>query len=319
MKFYFAPLEGITGYIYRNAHHRYFPGIDQYFTPFIQPNMNQCFNSREINDVLPEHNKDISLVPQILTNQAKLFINTAKKLQQMGYEEVNLNLGCPSKTVVTKMRGSGFLREPELLHSFLEEIFSNLDMKISIKTRIGLSDPKEFSDLIKIYNDFPIKELTIHPRLQSDYYKNAPNLEVFADAVSQSKNPICYNGDLFTPQIFRQFTQRFPSVDCVMIGRGLLSNPALVMQIRSNTAPAKECLRAFHDEIYAGYQSTMSGGKNVLFKMKEVWFYLIHSFASAEKYAKKIKKAEKLAVYEAIVDALFSECELAFPPRTPQK
>lgn len=316
MNFYFAPMEGITGYIYRNAHHRYFPGMDQYFTPFIQPNQNQCLNSKELNDVLPEHNKDVRLVPQILTNDAALFINTSKKLQQMGYNEVNLNLGCPSKTVVTKLRGSGFLGEPELLRTFFEKIFSHLDLQISVKTRIGLSDPEEFCDLLEIYNDFPIKELTIHPRLQTDYYKNTPNLEIFAQACRQSKNPLCYNGDLFTLPSIEQFSGRFPSVDSVMIGRGLLVNPALVMQKKTGALPDKERLRAFHDEIYIGYQSTMSGGKNVLFKMKELWFYLIHSFADSEKYAKKIKKAEKLTAYESIIDDLFSKCDLAFVPKT---
>lgn len=310
MNFYFAPMEGITGYIYRNAHHHYFSGIDKYFSPFIQPNQNECFHSREIQDVIPQHNEQIPLVPQILTNRADLFIITAKKLEQMGYKEVNLNLGCPSKTVVSKMRGSGFLKEPVLLQKFLEEIFSVLTMKISIKTRIGMENPEEFYDLIEIYNRFPISELIIHPRLQTDYYKNTPNLSIFSEACRLSKNPLCYNGDLFTSRHYEQFCREFQTIDRVMIGRGFLVNPAMASQIQSGMALTKDMLRAFHDEIYEGYQKVMSGDRNVLFKMKELWFYLIHLFLSSEKTAKQIKKAEKLSVYEKIVDHLFSDSEL---------
>ena len=310
MNFYFAPMEGITGYIYRNAHHHYFSGIDKYFSPFIQPNQNECFHSREIQDVMPQHNEQIPLVPQILTNRADLFIITAKKLEQMGYKEVNLNLGCPSKTVVSKMRGSGFLKEPVLLQKFLEEIFSVLTMKISIKTRIGMENPEEFYDLIEIYNRFPISELIIHPRLQTDYYKNTPNLSIFSEACRLSKNPLCYNGDLFTSRHYEQFCREFQTIDRVMIGRGFLVNPALAAQIQSGMTLTKDTLRAFHDEIYEGYQKVMSGDRNVLFKMKELWFYLIHLFLSSEKTAKQIKKAEKLSVYEKIVDHLFSDSEL---------
>lgn len=310
MNFYFAPMEGITGYIYRNAHHHYFSGIDKYFSPFIQPNQNECFHSREIQDVIPQHNEQIPLVPQILTNRADLFIITAKKLEQMGYKEVNLNLGCPSKTVVSKMRGSGFLKEPVLLQKFLEEIFSALTMKISIKTRIGMENPEEFYDLIEIYNRFPISELIIHPRLQTDYYKNTPNLSIFSEACRLSKNPLCYNGDLFTSRHYEQFCREFQTIDRVMIGRGFLVNPAMAAQIQSGMTLTKDTLRAFHDEIYEGYQKVMSGDRNVLFKMKELWFYLIHLFLSPEKTAKQIKKAEKLSVYEKIVDHLFSDSEL---------
>ncbi len=315
MKFYFAPMEGITGYVYRNAHHRYFPGIDKYFSPFIQPNQNQTFHSREINDILPEHNQNVPLVPQILTNHADYFVNTADKLKQMGYQEVNLNLGCPSKTVVSKRKGSGFLGDTIRLKQFLEEIFSRLDMEISIKTRIGLHEPEEFYELMEIYHSFPLKELIIHPRIQSDYYKNTPNLKIFAAALTSNQFSICYNGDLFTQTHYRKFTCQFPNVDCVMIGRGLLVHPGLVRQIQSEALLQKDTLKAFHDEILVGYQNLLSGEKNVLFKMKELWFYLIHIFSDSERYAKKIKKVQKLSAYEAIICDLFTQCELLPSPK----
>lgn len=140
------------------------------------PNGKRTFKTREFQDVLPEHNEGLHIVPQILTKSSEDFIRTAKELKELGYDEVNLNLGCPSRTVVAKQKGSGFLREPEVLDDFLTEIFEALDMKISIKTRIGLRDTEEFEEILSIYNRHPVYELTIHPRLQQEFYKGKPHL-----------------------------------------------------------------------------------------------------------------------------------------------
>ena len=191
MKYYLAPLEGITGYIYRNTYEKYFHNIDKYFTPFIVPNKSRSFNTKELKDTLPENNKGMNIVPQILTNDSEGFITLSGKLQQLGYNEVNLNLGCPAGTVVSKNRGSGFLAKREELDMFLDEIFKINNMKISIKTRIGKDNSEEFYELIKIYNKYPIEELIIHPRTQKDFYGNKPNLEVFKDALALSTNPVC--------------------------------------------------------------------------------------------------------------------------------
>lgn len=309
-KIYFAPLEGISGYVYRRAYEHYFGGIDKYFIPFIKPNQKGKLSSREKQDILVEHNQGMCAVPQILTNSAEDFIRTAETLQEYGYEEVNLNLGCPSKTVVSKGRGSGFLAEPERLDAFLEEIFEKTPIRISIKTRIGKESPEEFVRLLDIYNQYPIEELIIHPRIQTDFYKNKPNLDMFEYAETHSRHPLCYNGDICTTEEYERICQRFPGVSVVMIGRGILKNPGLVLAIRQGTQLEKERLRAFHDEIYREYQEVLFGEKTVLFKMKELWFYLASLFTNYEKYAKKIKKAEKLKVYETVVDALFEEQEL---------
>lgn len=313
MKFYLAPMEGITGYIYRNALYACYDNIDRYFTPFIMPNQNRCFNSRELNDVLPAHNRGMDTIPQILTNNAEDFVKTALELQKMGYKEVNLNLGCPSRTVVTKMRGAGFLAEQQLLKKFLDEIFDRLDMKISVKTRIGMEDAEEFYELIEIYNKYPMEELIIHPRLQTDYYKNKPNLDVFADALSLSRNKICYNGDLFTRKDYEAFTAGFPQVEAVMLGRGVLTDPDLVGHITGGTLPDQERFKGFHDLLCSEYEKVMSGDRNVLFKMKELWFYMIHMFPESEKYAKKIKKAQHLREYRAAVDALLRDRTMQMP------
>ncbi|MCI6465791.1 MAG: tRNA-dihydrouridine synthase family protein [Faecalicatena sp.] len=310
MRFYFAPLEGISGYVYRNAYHKYFGQVDKYFIPFIMPNQFGHLSSREKNDILPEHNEGMYAVPQILTSSAEDFIGTAQKLKTYGYEEVNLNLGCPSKTVVTKGRGSGFLAYPDKLDCFLEEIFRKTDMKISIKTRIGKESPEEFERLLDIYNQYPLEELIIHPRLQTDMYKNTPNWDVFGEALGKCKSQVCYNGDIFTVGDYERFTQKFPEVECVMLGRGILSNPGLVCTIRKGTPLEKETLKAFHDQVYGEYQTVLSGAKTILFKMKEMWFYMGPVFTNYEKYVKKIRKSEKLSVYEDVVERLFVEQEI---------
>jgi tRNA-dihydrouridine synthase len=310
MKHYFAPLEGVTGYIYRNAHQTFFGQIDKYFTPFIIPNSNKGFTSRELNDILPEHNQGLSVVPQILTNNAEHFICTTNKLAMLGYDEINLNLGCPSGTVVAKHKGSGFLAQRERLDEFLEDIFSKASTKISIKTRIGKDSPEEFYELLKIFNKYPLEELIIHPRIQKDFYKNRPNMEVFKDAFASSKNPVCYNGDIFNAKDYRELAEAYPSLGAVMLGRGLITNPALIREMKSNYIIDKQVVKAFHDEIYRGYQEILFGDKNILFKMKEIWTYMIHLFAESEKYAKKIKKADRLRDYEAIVASLFQELDI---------
>lgn len=307
MKHYFAPLEGVTGYIYRNAHHKYFKGADQYFTPFIVPTQTKKLAPKELRDVLPERNEGLTIIPQILTNRAEDFICTAGELKRLGYNEVNLNLGCPSKTVVSKNRGSGFLALQGELNRFLEEIFRGADMKISVKTRIGKTEPEEFYELIEIFNKYPIEELIIHPRLQSDYYKNRPNLAVFKDAVLLSKNPLCYNGDIFTVSDYKKFTADFPEVGSVMFGRGLIANPGLLEEVSGGPPMDKQRFRAFHDEVLAGYRETGCGDRNVLFKMKELWIYMSCIFDDPGKYAKKIKKAERMSDYLAAVDKLLEE------------
>lgn len=310
MKFYLAPLEGITGYVYRNAYHKYFGEMDKYFIPFISPNQFGHLSSKEKNDILPEHNEGMEAVPQILTNSAEDFIRTAGKLKKYGYKEVNLNLGCPSKTVVSKGRGSGFLAFPDRLDQFLGEIFAYTDMEISIKTRIGKDSSGDFKEILDIYNHYPVKELIIHPRLQSDMYKNTPNWQVFGETLDRCECPVCYNGDIFTVQDFKRFTEAFPETGCVMLGRGILSNPGLVNSIRGSGPMDKETLLAFHDQIYRDYQEILYGEKTILFKMKELWFYIASVFSNCEKYAKKIKKSEKLAAYESAVAALFDEQDI---------
>lgn len=308
MKYYFAPLEGISGYIYRNAYEKFFPNnIDKYFTPFIVPNQSKSLKTKELRDVLPENNNGLNIVPQILTNDSKGFIETCKKLKQLGYDEVNLNLGCPSGTVVSKFRGSGFLAKREELDNFLGEIFKIRDMKISIKTRLGVDSADEFYEIMKIYDKYPMEELIIHPRTRQDFYGNKPNMEMFKDALKSSKNTICYNGDIFSVKDYEKFIEECPSVDRIMIGRGSLANPGLINEIKGKGVVDKNILKEFHDEVCMGYKEILSGDINVLFRMKELWSYMIGMFEDSEKVAKKIKKERMLSEYNVIISRLFAE------------
>ncbi|MCB2342599.1 tRNA dihydrouridine synthase [Clostridium estertheticum] len=310
MKYYLAPMEGITGYVYRNSYKKFFNNIDKYFTPFIVTNKSRSLKSKELRDVLPENNKGMNVVPQILTNDSEGFIITSRKLQQLGYNEVNLNLGCPAGTVVSKNRGSGFLAKREELDMFLGEIFKIGDMKISIKTRIGKDSPEEFYELIKIYNKYPLEELIIHPRIQKDFYGNKPNLQVFKDALSSSINPVCYNGDIFTSDDNNKLIKTFPEVKTVMLGRGIIANPRLMNEIKNNANIDKKVLKDFHDEILNKYIEVFDEDRNAIFRMKELWGYMIYMFSDNKKYAKKIKKSQNLNDYNEAVLSLFTEQEI---------
>lgn len=309
MQLYLAPMEGLTGYVYRNAYEKHYGGIDKYFTPFLT---NKKMSSRELNDILPEHNVGMQVVPQILTNRVEDFLDIAKELQVYGYQTVNLNLGCPSGTVVAKKRGAGFLAVPEELDCFLEEIFEKCPLHISIKTRIGVETPKEWERLLSIYEKYPLEELVIHPRVQREFYKGSVHMEAFALAMGRSSHALCYNGDICNVKDYREVTAQFPDIESVMIGRGILKHPKLVGQIRARAdeKSSKERLLAFHNDILSGYLAVMSGDKNTLFKMKELWVYLAEQFVEPERYVKKIRKSERVRDYEMIVNSMFRECEL---------
>lgn len=308
MKYYLAPMEGITGHIFRRIYHSCFPGMDKYFTPFLSPNQTGRLSPKELKDVKPENNEGMYVVPQILTNRGEDFVRTAKTLKALGYEEVNLNLGCPSGTVVAKRRGSGFLAFPMEVDQCLYEIFSHLDMKISVKTRLGKEHEEEFEELLDIYNRYSMEELIIHPRIQKDFYRNHPRMESFKLAAKKSTNPLCYNGDIFRMEDVKRLENMFPKLPAVMMGRGIIANPGFLCP-----ALEKEQLKEFHDRLYDAYRQELlvsAGPKVVLFKMKEIWCYLTAAFENGEKYGKKIKKAQKLTDYEIAAAALFRECEL---------
>lgn len=310
MKYYLAPLEGITGYIYRNAYEKTFHNVDKYFTPFIVANKSRSLKTKELKDVLPENNTPQNIVPQILTNSLEDFNLTVKRLMEFGYDEVNINLGCPSGTVVSKNKGAGFLALKEELDRFLDGVFESNTIKISLKTRIGKTDAVEFYDLINIYNKYPLEELIIHPRVQKDFYNNVPNLEIFEEALKLSVNNICYNGDIFSVDKYNEIVNKFQNLEKVMLGRGIIRNPGLIDEIKNGTKIDKNTFKIFHDDVLEGYIYAYKDNKNVLFKMKELWYYMGSLFSESKKYVKEIRKAQKVEGYIKSVEKLLNEQEI---------
>lgn len=316
MKLYMAPLEGITGYIYRNTVNKYFgEGIDKFFTPFLVPHTKKGFSHKEINEISVEHNQGINLVPQILTNNAEDFTGLANKLRGAGYGEVNLNLGCPSRTVTSKGRGAGALEDVTKLDEFLKAIFAEGDENISVKTRIGVNDPEEFYEIIDIYSKYPIKELIIHPRVLKEMYNGRAHRDVFNKALESYKKPVCYNGDIFSVADYETAMKEIGGIDSanstniqsVMIGRGMLRNPALIREISGGKPASNDEIGAMLDEMRALYEIEMSGQTPVLFKMKELWSNLQSFFPGKEKLCKKLLKTKSLAELDIIAKQILSD------------
>ena len=310
MKIYFAPLEGITTYIFRSAFNGIYGNVDKYFTPFISPSEKCPMTPKERKDVAPENNAGLNLVPQILTCKSECFIDAAKELRAMGYGEVNLNLGCPSGTVCAKGKGAGFLPETLELQRFLDDIYAYAEsdnMKISIKTRLGYFNPDEFYDLVDIFNCFPVSELIVHPRIRSDFYKGEPRKEYFKYALERSRIPLVYNGNIFSWKDYDELTGTFNSdLDPIMLGRGLISDPSLADKLKGSVAETDLAkFKKLHDTLYHEYQKVMSPDINVLYKMRELWSYWQVLFDGKEREFKKLLKAKKYEEYEIATIRIF--------------
>ena len=307
MRYYFAPLEGITDSIYRRLHHKYFPGIDRYFMPFLSPTIHRTLTHREDRELPMADSVDFTAVPQVLTKVPEDFLWAAQVCQDRGYTEVNLNIGCPSGTVVSKGKGSGMLRSPEELDRFLEEIFRDFPIEISVKTRLGLENPEEFPALLEVFNRYPIKELTVHPRVRKDFYKEPIREDWFRYAYENSKNPLCYNGNLCNTAQIEAISQQYPNVESLMLGRALIGDPGMLSP-EGTTAAA---LMAFHEELTEEYIAAFGSARNAMFRLKENWHFLHLRFDGSEKLWKKLRKTTDVAEFKAITREIFQTLPLS--------
>lgn len=310
-KIYFAPLEGVTDSIFRNTFNKYYGGVDKYYTPFISPNSTFKFTTREFKDIDPEKNDITNTVPQLLTNNAEHFLWAVHEIAALGFKEINFNLGCPSGTVVAKKKGSGLLYYPEELDQMLGDIFSGLkdDVQISVKTRIGKIEPEEFYEILEIYNKYPISELTIHPRVQKDFYREPIHPEFFEYAIKHAKAPLVFNGEIKTTDDIVDTFTKYPSIDAVMIGRGLISNPELSITYKNDqkTSPLDlNKFKSFHDDLLTQYIDILSGEKPVLHRMKEFLSFWETNFPNDAKSIKKIRKSNNIKEYKSLTEALFN-------------
>ena len=301
MRYYFAPMEGLTDSVYRRLHHKYFSGIDRYYMPFLSPTIHRTLTKKEDRELPLADSVPFSAVPQVLTKVAEDFLWAAQVCRDRGYDEVNLNLGCPSGTVVSKGKGSGMLRDPEALDRFLDAVFAGSPLPISVKTRLGLTEPEEFPAILEIYNRYPIRELTIHPRTRKQFYNGALCMAQFEYAVETSKNPLCFNGDLCSPADISAVAARFPGVDAVMLGRGLVGDPGMLFP----GGTAADTLEAFHNELLEEYAVTFGSARNAMFRLKENWHQLAPHFEGSEKLYKRLRKTTDLEEFRDIATEIF--------------
>ena len=301
MKHYFAPMEGLTDSLFRRLHHTYFPGVDRYYMPFISPTQHRCLTNREARELPMADSVPFVAIPQILTKVAEDFVWAAGQCAERGYTEVNLNLGCPSGTVVAKGKGSGMLADPDNLDRFLDAVFSASPLPVSVKSRLGVTDPQEFPRLMEIYNQYPIVELTLHPRVRKAFYSGSVDMEMFAYCAENSKNPVCYNGDICSLEDIERIKVRFPQVDSVMIGRGLIGDPGML----TPGGTTVEALEGLFDAMLNEYLTAFGGSRNAMFRLKEHWGMLIHRFEDSEKLGKRLRKTTDLEEYKTITREIF--------------
>lgn len=301
MRLYFAPLEGLTDEIFRRLHHKYFPGITCYYTPFFSPTMHQTLSPKEQRQLPVADSLPFRVVPQVLTKDPEDFLWFAGQCHDRGYDQVNLNLGCPSGTVTAKGKGSGMLRDPDGLDSFLYTVFRRSPLPVSVKTRIGFSAPEEFPRLVEIMNRYPIAELTVHPRVREGFYKAPVDMQTFAYAVEHCKAPVCYNGDLCSYKQIEDIHNAFPAVYAVMIGRGLIGDPGML----TPEGTQRDVLERFHSELMEAYLAAFGGSRNAMFRMKEHWCYLKDLFEGSERLYKQLRKTTDITQYRAITREIF--------------
>lgn len=316
MRLEFAPLDGITKTVFRQVWRARFGGADRYFLPFISPTDQHIFTDKMRRELSAEPDELPALVPQIMTRRADDFLWAAEVLAGMGFREVNLNLGCPSGTVTAKGKGSGLLLYPDELAAMLEEICWKSPLPVSVKTRLGYREPEEFPALLEIFNRCPVKSLIVHPRTRPEKYKGPIHTGAFALAAEQSRNPLCYNGEIRTPEDAAEIQARFPSLDALMIGRGAVADPALFRKLRGGPAATREELQDFTAQLYQRYQDfygavePSSKTEAASQRMKEVWFYLIHLFDDRKRYGSQMRRSRGSREYLRWQAAILQELPL---------
>ena len=309
MNYYDAPMEGLTDRIWRQVHQKWFGAADapmRYYAPFLSPPENRVLIPKKMAELAPEANAGTVVIPQLLARDGELAAWMIGEVRKLGYTEVNLNFGCPSGTVTAKGKGAGMLRDPARLDAFLDAVFSAVEGPVSVKTRIGVQKPEEFAALLDIYNRYPICELTIHPRVMKQLYRGQADRAAFAAALPECRMPVCYNGDVTTPEELHALEAEFPQLSGIMVGRGLIADPALFRRARGGAPASREELRGYCDDLYHGYTEAFGAASCAVSRMKAHWFYLIHRFEGADPLEKPLRKAREGWEYETVVNQIFT-------------
>ncbi len=316
-----APMEGLTTVVYRRLHAAMFGGADRYYTPFVTPTREPRFTARQLREVAPESNAGLAVIPQLLTRRAEDFLWAVRALADMGYEEVNLNCGCPAGTVVAKGKGAGFLGEPEAMREFFDVVFGRpLPIAVSVKTRLGLKSEEEFPDLVALFNDYPFSRVIVHARIRSDYYKGDARWDALAREVPHLRAPLGVNGDLITKYDLLRAAERFSCAPAglseIMVGRALMADPALFRKCKGGPAADKASIFAFHQALFDAYEKLFESRRNAMMRMKEYWFFQSCLFGTEEESAalaramKAVNRSKDPADFDRRIQALIEDFTL---------
>jgi tRNA-dihydrouridine synthase B len=309
---YLAPFQGITGSTYRKIYTKYFQGVDKLYTPFFNGINNELkLPARKLLEIGTPFENGISVVPQILSKDADEIIRFSHFCEKLGFTELNWNLGCPYPMVAKKKRGSGMLPFPEMIDEILQKVNAETSLPFSVKCRLGYSSPEEIFELIPVFNQHKIAELTIHARIGKQLYTGQPDLETFRKVITQLTVPVVYNGDIFSVSDFDKLENSFGSINTWMIGRGLLSDPFLPTKIKKLPIPVdcQTTIRRFIDDLYYAYRKQKNDNLSLLGTLKEYWKYLSESFNDPHKVFNKLKKVNSFDEYEEAVSFIFNEFE----------
>ncbi|WP_372792356.1 tRNA dihydrouridine synthase [Lutibacter sp.] len=300
-----SPLQGFTDFRFRNAFNNYFGGIDTFYSPYIRLNGKLVIKPAYERDILPENNVELEVIPQVITNDADEFLFVANYVKQLGYKELNWNLGCPYPMVTKCGLGSGLIGQPEKINTILHKVHQESDVIVSMKMRLGYENSDEILQTLPILDKYPIKNIAIHARLGKQLYKGGVDLNAFQKCIENTNHKLYYNGDISSVSKFKEMQEQFPSIDHWMIGRGLISDPFLPSMIKNNSYnyPKNkiELFKEFHDTLFEGYSESLSGASHLLLKMYHLWEYFAVLFLNPKKTLKKIKKASNIRNYQIAV------------------
>jgi tRNA-dihydrouridine synthase B len=309
IKVYQAPLQGFTDFDFRRALAESFGGIDKFFIPYLSFGKGREIKKSQLREVFPENNRSLPVVPQVLfSDQVELF-DLITILIDYGYQEINLNLGCPYPMATNRGRGSAWLEKPEVLNEILQQLYEKcFPVKFSVKMRAGITNDQNFKSVLEVLNQFQLEEVIFHPRTASQMYDGKANPQLFAEAISQVKHPLVYNGDIFSVADLQELKKLLPEQNSWMIGRGLLTNPALAAQLKDEVFEPKALwikMREFHDQLLEAYSARLQGDGHIVMKMSQFWTYFSESFENPHKAMKLVKKSSSLLKYNAAVTEIF--------------
>lgn len=306
---YQAPLQGFTDYNYRNVFHEVFGGVSKYFIPYLSYGKGKGIKKSQIKEILPENNKALPAIPQVLFSEATELFELVSILIDNGYSEINLNLGCPYPMATNRGRGAAWLEKPEALNETLSQLFGKgIQAKFSVKMRVGMTNNQDYRLIFEVLNQFPIEEIILHPRTADQIYNGKADPLLFAEAVSQVKHPLVYNGDIFSVPGFQELKSLLPDQHCWMTGRGLLMDPLLALRLNGvemDQKLRKQKLKEFHDRLIQEYSERLQGSGHLLMKMTQFWGYFSESFENPHKAVKLVKKAGSIIKYNAAVAEIF--------------